>query len=144
MQCTQMNISKLLIWQLGVHLWKSLHERITNIKGCTVYITGIDKTKYLADASRVIVPCSVVVESGNIGTGPVCLSIHLSILTHFSMMAGWAFFIFGTMVRYHGLLMHITYNLALCKIRVIMTIFPYIWSVCCYLWEECGDCVHIW
>ena len=54
-------------------------------------------------------------QSGNIGKGPIHqsvqqsshLSICQSILVHFSMMAGWIFFILGT--RYHGPLIHIQY-----------------------------------
>ena len=39
-------------------------------------------------------------------------------------MAGWIFFILGTMIRSHGLLMLI-YNLDLCQIWVIMVTFSY-------------------
>ena len=55
--------------------------------------------------------CSAIAELGNIGSGLVCPSI----FAHSSMMTEWIFFIFDTMNRYHGMLMHVMQNLALCK-----------------------------
>ena len=77
----------------------------------------------------IIIPHSTIAELGNIGIGMVhpseynnnlylaickielynyvCWSIHLFNLMHCSMMARWIFFIFGTMVRFHRLLMHV-------------------------------------
>ena len=50
------------------------------------------------------------------------LAVCLAILEDSYMMDGWIFFILSTMIRYHGLLMQVKWNLALCKIWVIMVI----------------------
>ena len=41
------------------------------------------------------------------------LSVHP---VHSSMVAGWIFFILGTIIRYHELLMHVKENLVRCQI----------------------------
>ena len=56
---------------------------------------------------------------------PINLAIWMSILVHSSMMARWIFFILGTMIRYHGPLMHVKFNLAFGQIWVMLTIFLY-------------------
>ena len=63
---------------------------------------------YLAQVSEtIIIPNSAKAESGNIGKGLVCQYVWMPVLVHSSMMAGWIFFILGTMIKYHGLLMHV-------------------------------------
>ena len=44
----------------------------------------------------------------------------------------------GTVIRYHMLLMLITYHLALCQIWVIMATFSYSLCLCCYISENNG------
>ena len=44
----------------------------------------------------------------------------------------------GTVIRYHMLLMLITYHLALCQIWVIMATFSYSLCICCYISENNG------
>ena len=61
--------------------------------------------KLSAENVCLVIPRST--ESGNIGNGPVCQSVCQFVLVHSSMIAAWIFFTLGTMVRYHGLLMHV-------------------------------------
>ena len=63
------------------------------------------------------------------------------------MMDGWIFFIFGTMIRYHGLL--IAYKVEFGSVPNLSNYgyFFIKFNVECLLWyvgEECGDVVHIW
>ena len=56
-------------------------------------------------------PSLLKAKSGKLGMDLVHLafypSVRVSILMHSSMMAGWIFFILGTVIRYHGLLIHV-------------------------------------
>ena len=71
---------------------------------------GVFHLYTLPVAAMIVIPCSTIADSGEYRNGPgssVHLSVHTSILAHSSMMAGWILFIFCTMIRYHGLLMHV-------------------------------------
>ena len=86
-------------------------------------------------------PALPIEEMGKVQS--ICQSVCQSVLAHSSMMSGYIFFVLGTMIRYHGTLMHVKSNLALWSTWVIMAICLYYLSVCCDIWEECDDFVHI-
>ena len=72
----------------------------------------------------------IEIDYGVLGIEERVWSVWMAILAYSSMIVGWIFFILGTMVGNHGLLIHVKQNLALCQIGVLMAFFINL-SICC-------------
>ena len=106
--------------------------------GCSCYIWPLPQIWWLY--WYFIIPCSLIAELGNIGMGSVhqsiCLPVCPSILAHYTMMAGWMFFILGTMIRYHESKIEVD---SVPNVSNDGTFFIHFEYLLWYLREECGD-----
>ena len=81
-----------------------------------------------------LIPWSAIEEYGEYMNGPVRPSSHIS------LMAGWIFFIFGTLVKYHG------HKIEFDSVPNWSNYGNFAINVVCLLWyfsKACGDFVHI-